>query len=941
MKNSHIFFACLMLICAVGVSAQTTLPVDYAIQPRAEVQVSPPQVKVVWPQGRWDTGYTISRKLPNESSWQFLADLPAAASSYTDNNVLRGQGYEYQLRKTTSRGFPGYGYIYAGIELPLVENRGKVILVVDETHAEQLRLELSRLRQDLVGDGWEVLRFDVSPSDRAESIKPVIETIYNSDRANVKAVILIGNIPVIYSGNISPDDHKHQGAWPADVYYSDVSGKAQWTDFTVHSLVAERLINKNSPGDGKYDQSHSAGPPILQTGRVDFSGLPAFAQSDPARSELDLLRGYLNKHHLFRHGQKPVQRKGIIADFLHKGHIAETTDGDGDPVGNSGWRNFSALLGHENIVELGQNEFFNEAANRRGYLWSFGSASTRSFTSSPGIGGAEDFAAQSPNVIFTMFGGGFYGDWKTENNFLRSALGSGNILATVYAGLPHWYFHHMALGETIGFSTLVTQHNRRGGIYPPINDGAGQVHVTLLGDPTLRMHPVLPPSNLQRVSGDGVRLNWSESQDSDVRGYHVYRSASPFGPFQRLTGSQPLASTSFTDQPPAGVQTYMVRALKLEQTPSGTYLNPSQGLFLTVGTSPQATAPAAPSHLQAKAISATETVLFWQDASHEVTRSEIERQKAGGNFELISAVEPGVTVFADRGLAPNTSYNYRVRAASHAGQSDFSNTATVSTPHSSSILPEAKARYLHADIRTRGNWTSGYGREGHYVISKEDRVLHAAPAFWPVDPVIPAYARLTHSGRQNYVWTEWTDDPRALQRMPGPHERIAAAWHAQDRFSLNLAFTDGKPHRLALYFVDWDRQGRSHTVEIFDGHGQSLDRRAVSSFGDGVYHLWEIQGEVRIELSRSAGPNVLLNGIFFDPAAGQDPNPATPFSLEIRRNREIRISGPAGSSVVLESSPDLRSWNALGTATIETSPHVWTTGNIPAASSQYFRTRSP
>jgi len=48
--------------------------------------------------------------------------------------------------------------------------------------------------------------------------------------------------------------------------------------------------------------------------------------------------------------------------------------------------------------------------------------------------------------------------------------------------------HHMALGETIGFSTLLTQNNGPGGLYQnQMNSCAGQIHIALMGDPTLRM----------------------------------------------------------------------------------------------------------------------------------------------------------------------------------------------------------------------------------------------------------------------------------------------------------------------------------------------------------------------------------------------------------------------------------------------------------------------
>ena len=55
--------------------------------------------------------------------------------------------------------------VYAGINANMIESRGKILLVVDNTYASQLASELTRLQQDLVGDGWTVVRRDVSRSD--------------------------------------------------------------------------------------------------------------------------------------------------------------------------------------------------------------------------------------------------------------------------------------------------------------------------------------------------------------------------------------------------------------------------------------------------------------------------------------------------------------------------------------------------------------------------------------------------------------------------------------------------------------------------------------------------------------------------------------------------------------------------------------------------------
>src|ERR1051326_1734661 len=115
-----------------------------------------------------------------------------------------------------------------------------------------------------------------------------------------------------------------------------------------------------------------------------------------------------------------------------------------------------------------------------------------------------------------------------------------------------------------------------------VNNLTRGIHIALMGDPTLRMHPVAPPASLSGTFGSGgVVLNWSPSSDPVV-GYHVYRSESPSGPFSRLTPSL-IAGTAFTNSDVSlSSYTYMVRAVKLESSPSGTYFNPSQGIFTTV-----------------------------------------------------------------------------------------------------------------------------------------------------------------------------------------------------------------------------------------------------------------------------------------------------------------------------------------------------------------------
>ncbi|MSU62696.1 MAG: fibronectin type III domain-containing protein [Pedosphaera sp.] len=541
--------------------AQTS---DFAVQVSAQVQSSPAQINLSWPQDSsgTPTSYIVSRKLRDATDWSPVVTLPGTTISYSDGAVSAGVAYEYQVQKTAS-GYNGFGYVYAGVEVPATHNRGKVILIVDNAHTAALASELSRLEQDLRGDGWSVLRHDVASIDSPASVKALIQADYAADPVNVKSVFLFGHVPVAYSGNIVPDGHNpdHLGAWPADIYYGDLDGA--WSDTRVNSIKASSTRNQNIPGDGKFDESTVPSYVKLQVGRVDLSNLPSFA-----KSETELLRQYLNKDYNFRHKLIDAERRGLVVDAFGTFN--------NEAFAANGWRNFAPFFGAANISSAASGEFVSTLSSQS-FLWAYGCGSG-TFTSAAGVGTTADFASNDLRAVFTAYFGSYFGDWDSQDNFLRAALASPSYtLTSAWAGRPNWFFHHMGLGEPIGFSAAVSQNNL--GTYQQQNYGAFQVHVALLGDPTLRLHTVAPASGLaSSVTGGDVTLTWTPSSDQ-VSGYHIYRSTSPSDSFARINSS-PVTSTSFTDTGVApGNFAYEVRAEKLEVSGSGSYFNLSQGIF--------------------------------------------------------------------------------------------------------------------------------------------------------------------------------------------------------------------------------------------------------------------------------------------------------------------------------------------------------------------------
>jgi len=553
----------LAFLVPAAVPAQTAQ--QQAIPISVSTVAAPPSIAFSWPLDATATGYTVYRRLANATSWGTPTTVPGGggATGWVDTSVAAGTRYDYWFNRSSPSG-AGRTFVSSGIEVPLVDWRGTLLLLVDASVALPLAAEVERLVSDLVGDGWTVRRHNVLPAQTPSSVRALVVADYNAAPNEVRAVLLLGHVPVPYSGAMNPDGHPdHFGAWPADVYYGEMHGP--WTDATVNTTVASRPQNRNVPGDGKFDQTALPSDVELMVGRVDLHDMPAFAAS-----EVELLRAYLDKDHAYRHRLFAVDQRAVVDDNF--GWFG------GEAFAASGWRNFAVLVGPGNVT-AGDYFTLQNTTTGGGYVWSYGCGGGW-FQGASGVGTTADFAAATNRNVFTMLFGSYFGDFDASDSFLRAPLCSGWTLTDCWAGRPHWSFHHMAMGEPIGFSARASQNDTTAGGY-----GSRWTHLALMGDPTLRQHVIAPPTavgaSLARTGQ--VQLAWTPSPDP-IAGYHVYRAAFPEGPFARLT-SAPVVAAVFTDTTPlAGSNAYLVKATRLEPSPSGTYWNASQGAAAVVCT---------------------------------------------------------------------------------------------------------------------------------------------------------------------------------------------------------------------------------------------------------------------------------------------------------------------------------------------------------------------
>lgn len=540
----------------------------YAVQISATVQTAPPQITLHWQPDQYGANsYTIYRKSRDDTSWgNPIATLGSGSTSFSDANVSVGATYEYKIFKDASLGYKGYGYIYSGINADVIENRGKLILVVASNIAGSLSSELDRLKSDLIGDGWQVIRHDVSVDDSPANVRNLIIADNNSDPGNVNAVFLFGHVPILQSGLLDYDSHGLR-AMPADGFYGD--------------------MNNDWPTDPSTSPSFIPGTVKLMVGRVDMYNMPGVGASPAWGSETDLLRQYLNKDHSWRFKGFTAPRRALMANRIG--------DINGIAPAASGYRNFEPFVGPGNTTEANiqdsapSDQRWISYVTSGAYLWTFGcGGGGDTFVSQLGLHGtysdvwSTDIVGQNAKAVFVMLDGSHFGNWDHQDNILRAVLATPTYgLTACMAGGPHWYLHHMGLGEPIGFGTRVTMNNST--LYQnQSNFLARAVYIGLMGDPALRMEQVAPPSNLNASSANGVvSLSWSASADASA-GYIVYRSPWPDGPYARVSL---VAGNSFNDSPGSGTYSYMVRAVALQTNPSGSYYNPSQGIFATVANS--------------------------------------------------------------------------------------------------------------------------------------------------------------------------------------------------------------------------------------------------------------------------------------------------------------------------------------------------------------------
>jgi len=552
----------------------------------------------------------ISRKSIQSNNWSVIASNITSAT-YTDATIVAGVEYEYQFKVTTGAAPSlAYGYIAFGVNIPAKNSRGKMLLVVDDRFTSALADELSDLQKDLISDGWQVVAFTCSKDSTPQYVKTKLDSINMVE--NLDAIYLIGHIPVPYSGAIRPDGHSdHFGAWPTDLYY--VTDASLWTDIYYNFSNSSRPINSNLYQDGKYDNAIIPAVTDCSISRVDFYDMPQFSNS-----ELELLSNYLKKVSEYKKGVLEVNDAGIIDDNLinYGGGLAVS--------GEMSFPSLTTTTYQDSSID------YLVANPTKWYM----ANSFSNDTSMSNVASISTLDAKPYQGVFSLLFGSYFGDWNTQNNYMRGILANGKMLTSCWAGRPNWFFHHMGLNNPIALSAKKSIDNgKRRGYVSTAYENAGSspngVHMALMGDLSLRNSYVEPVREFgAEMQHTQVMLTWKNASISAGISFLVYSSSDSLSGYTLLHTASG-ADSSYVDINGTANTYYYIKVVELDTTLSGSYFNNSVGVFTSVGRT-VVTLPVDLIDFSAEMMNDESVLLSWSTASELNNEGfEVERRIEG------------------------------------------------------------------------------------------------------------------------------------------------------------------------------------------------------------------------------------------------------------------------------------------------------------------------
>ena len=280
----------------------------------------------------------------------------------------------------------------------------------------------------------------------------------------------------------------------------------------------------------------------------------------------------------------------------------------------------------------------------------------------------------------------------------RTGTGAYTEIATVGANVVS--YSNTGLTATTTYYYQVRAYNRNG----------NSNYCTEANAKTLPLPPPVPVLTSPASGATGMdqapRLAWNPS--AGALNYSVQLST--VSNFATIVINQAGVTNSFFDVAP-GVLSWNTRYYWRVNVvgASGSTSAWTAARYFTTALGPP---PADPSNLTAAPMSSLQINLTWQDTSNNETGFKIERRNGTGAYTEIGTVGANVVSYSNTGLTANTTYYYRVRSYSAAGNSNYSteaNAKTLPLPPPVPVLTSPASRATGMNQAPRLAWNPSTG----------------------------------------------------------------------------------------------------------------------------------------------------------------------------------------------------------------------------------------
>ena len=180
------------------------------------------------------------------------------------------------------------------------------------------------------------------------------------------------------------------------------------------------------------------------------------------------------------------------------------------------------------------------------------------------------------------------------------------------------------------------------------------------------------------------------------------------------------------------------------------------------------------------------------------------------------------------------------------------------------------------DTTTQGSWVGVYGTQGYILAS----FTGSAGAAGTDLALLPSYISNYSTTGARWILEKGVT-PRDLQDPASPSttgNRSAGCWYGASSFTVTLTPSQSGTFRLGLYYLDPLSQGRSVSWTIGGANLTGTD--TLPSFSTGYWYIYTLSATVGtpivITVTKTAGPNAILNAITFDPLPGTPPTIQVP-----------------------------------------------------------------